>query len=278
MKQRGFATIMLVVWMALVVLVGVEAYFLATRPADSTNFGDNKYGEPDGGPDRVACTMEAMICSDGSAVGRTGPNCEFAKCPTNYDNPDPGPNPDRDPVGRACSGENDNSCGVGYDCMSRCGPPVTREYDPHPGYYCQPEGYVAICPICLAGNTLIDTPDGQVGVENLKVGMSVWTINKNGKRVVGIIEKAGRTRVPNTHKVVHLILSDGRELLVSPGHPTTDYSRTVGELAVGSLYDGANVLSNNLIIYTQGYTYDILPSGETGFYFANGILLASTLR
>lgn len=30
----------------------------------------------------VACTMEAKICPDGSAVGRTGPNCEFAACPT----------------------------------------------------------------------------------------------------------------------------------------------------------------------------------------------------
>lgn len=29
----------------------------------------------------VACTMEAKICPDGSAVGREGPNCEFAKCP-----------------------------------------------------------------------------------------------------------------------------------------------------------------------------------------------------
>ena len=29
----------------------------------------------------VACTMEAKICPDGSAVGRTGPNCEFSPCP-----------------------------------------------------------------------------------------------------------------------------------------------------------------------------------------------------
>ena len=28
-----------------------------------------------------ACTQEARICPDGSAVGRTGPNCEFASCP-----------------------------------------------------------------------------------------------------------------------------------------------------------------------------------------------------
>lgn len=29
----------------------------------------------------VACTMEAKICPDGSSVGRSGPNCEFAPCP-----------------------------------------------------------------------------------------------------------------------------------------------------------------------------------------------------
>jgi len=33
-------------------------------------------------PKPVACTMEAKLCPDGSAVGRTGPNCEFAPCPT----------------------------------------------------------------------------------------------------------------------------------------------------------------------------------------------------
>ena len=37
---------------------------------------------------QIACTMEAKICPDGSAVGRTGPNCEFEACPEascNYD-------------------------------------------------------------------------------------------------------------------------------------------------------------------------------------------------
>ncbi|MFA5188663.1 MAG: hypothetical protein WC460_04860 [Patescibacteria group bacterium] len=28
-----------------------------------------------------ACTQEAKLCPDGSAVGRTGSNCEFAPCP-----------------------------------------------------------------------------------------------------------------------------------------------------------------------------------------------------
>ncbi len=32
-------------------------------------------------PEPIGCTMEAKICPDGSAVGRSGPNCEFAPCP-----------------------------------------------------------------------------------------------------------------------------------------------------------------------------------------------------
>jgi hypothetical protein len=29
----------------------------------------------------VSCTLDAKICSDGSAVGRVAPDCEFAPCP-----------------------------------------------------------------------------------------------------------------------------------------------------------------------------------------------------
>jgi hypothetical protein len=39
---------------------------------------------PEGGtplPTQQACTDEAKICSDGSSVGRTGPNCSFPACP-----------------------------------------------------------------------------------------------------------------------------------------------------------------------------------------------------
>lgn len=34
-----------------------------------------------GTTEAVFCTMEAKICPDGSAVGRSGPKCEFAACP-----------------------------------------------------------------------------------------------------------------------------------------------------------------------------------------------------
>ncbi len=29
----------------------------------------------------AVCTKEAKLCPDGTAVGRIGPNCEFAACP-----------------------------------------------------------------------------------------------------------------------------------------------------------------------------------------------------
>lgn len=43
-----------------------------------------KFSSPAASPsaEPVACTLEAKICPDGTSVGRTGPNCEFAPCPT----------------------------------------------------------------------------------------------------------------------------------------------------------------------------------------------------
>ncbi len=35
----------------------------------------------------VGCTDDAMACPDGSFVGRTSPNCEFAACPDAISNP-----------------------------------------------------------------------------------------------------------------------------------------------------------------------------------------------
>ena len=40
-----------------------------------------KYEKPADKGSQSACTKEAKICPDGSAVGRAGPKCEFTKCP-----------------------------------------------------------------------------------------------------------------------------------------------------------------------------------------------------
>src|SRR3989344_5313438 len=76
----------------------------------------------------------------------------------NKDTPIPTPDPGPDTSGRTCADPSDTSCGTGYECISKCGPPVARDDDPPLGYFCQPKGYVQMCPICLAQDTLISTP------------------------------------------------------------------------------------------------------------------------
>lgn len=132
------------------------------------------------------------------------------------------------------------------------------------------------CPICLAAGTLIDTPRGAVTVERLQIGDPVWTVNAAGERVSGVIVRLENVKVPAVHQIIHIILSDGRELDASPGHPTAD-GRSLGDLKEGDLLDGAYVIQVETIPYDGIATYDLLPSGGTGFYRANGILLGSTL-
>jgi hypothetical protein len=76
--------------------------------------------------------------------------------------------------------------------------------------------------------------------------------------------------------VVRLVLADGRTVLVSPGHQTPD-AGVVGELRPGRSFEGSTVVSARRIPYSGGFTFDLLPSGPTGTYFANGVLLGSTL-
>lgn len=52
---------------------------LAACQANTTSTTSNPPTPP--APPPVACTEEAKLCPDGSAVSRVGPNCEFAPCP-----------------------------------------------------------------------------------------------------------------------------------------------------------------------------------------------------
>jgi hypothetical protein len=133
------------------------------------------------------------------------------------------------------------------------------------------------CPICLAAATLISTPAGSVRVTDIKPGMLVWTSSVDGARVAEPVLEIGSTQVPAGHLMVHLILADGRELLASPGHRTAD-GRRLGSLARGDSLDGSTISRWELLPYAGDRTYDLLPAGPTGRYWANGILLSSTLR
>lgn len=138
------------------------------------------------------------------------------------------------------------------------------------------ERVVLRCPICLTGWTLIDTPIGEVPVKDLQVGMAVWTVTRAGARTPGVIVQTVRRALPAGSSIIDLRLSDGRSLSVSAGHPTFD-GHPLGELNVGELYDGARVISVMPVPLEDDATYDILPSGETGAYWANEVLLGSTL-
>jgi hypothetical protein len=132
------------------------------------------------------------------------------------------------------------------------------------------------CPICLAASTLIATPGGGVRVTDLVPGMTVWTATRDGRRVAVNVLEVGSTQVPSTHLMVSLRLADGRALVASPGHRTAD-GRQLGDLAIGQVVDGSTITHWELVPYGGDRTYDLLPAGPTGTYWADGILLSSTL-
>ncbi len=138
-------------------------------------------------------------------------------------------------------------------------------------------------PICLSADTRIDTPMGPRPVCDLRAGDEVFTTDASGQRVAAPLLQASHVGVPRSHEMVHLTLDDGRELLVSPGHPTCGARRsaaapsTLADLTPGSPYDGSAVRTAERVPYGSDATFDILPAGSSGCYWANGVLLGSTL-
>lgn len=72
MNQKGFAVpvALIIIVIALVGALGYVAFVKKSMPP-------------------AQCTLEAKLCPDGSAVGRVGPNCEFAPCPNILLSPQP---------------------------------------------------------------------------------------------------------------------------------------------------------------------------------------------
>lgn len=132
------------------------------------------------------------------------------------------------------------------------------------------------CPICLAAGTLIDTPDGLVPVEKIHVGMPIWTTDEVGNRIIGSVIDTTKTQAPTSFQLTRITLEDGRSVAASPGHPAAD-GRALAYYRVGDVVDGASIVSIDSVTYLDSATYDILPSGPIGLYWANGILLGSTI-
>jgi hypothetical protein len=70
MNNRPFILAFVVV----VFVAGGLLYLYNSEPVE--------YGDSDSGIGEIICTADAMLCPDGTYVGRSGPNCEFL-CPSN---------------------------------------------------------------------------------------------------------------------------------------------------------------------------------------------------
>ena len=74
-----------------------------------------------------------------------------------------------------------------------------------------------------------------------------------------------------------MVLSDGRELVAAGAHPNAD-GTFLRQLRAGQPYDGATIVSTTWTVSTAAATFDILPAGPAGTYWANGILIGTTLQ
>jgi len=130
---------------------------------------------------------------------------------------------------------------------------------------------------CLPAEARIATPAGDVAVSALVPGDLVYTLDAAGRRVAAPILRTAAPLVAPGHEILEVTLADGRVARGSPGHPTAAGGR-LDALRAGDSLDGSTVIDVRLSTYAGKRTYDLLPAGPTGTYWADGVLLGSTLR
>lgn len=117
--------------------------------------------------------------------------------------------------------------------------------------------------LCLAGDTLVQTPYGNVPIKDIKEGDQVFSYNLETKEVeIDLVVKAGMTS-PN-RKVMKITFDTGQELVCTPNHPLLvrkikrgDVGRIMREYAefvpAEDLKIGDRISSNYIQISTNGY-------------------------
>jgi hypothetical protein len=153
-------------------------------------------------------------------------------------------------------------------------------YREAPGAFVKgPDGFCKSIPCtlkCLPAEAAIATPRGEVPVSRLREGDIVWTVTTAGGRIAAPLRRVVSNPIAGSHEILVITLGDGRVVRGSAGHPTAD-GRTLDDLKRGEAVDGAEVTSVRTLPIT-GATWDILPDGPSGTYWADGVLIGSTLR
>ena len=129
---------------------------------------------------------------------------------------------------------------------------------------------------CLPATARIRTPGGERRIDSLRAGDAVWTASASGTPRIAHIVQVNANPVLAPHQLLVFTLADGRTLQVSAGHPALDGS-ALGALRPGQLLDGAAIVTITEQPYRGAATWDLLPAGPTGAYWADGVLIGSTL-
>jgi hypothetical protein len=128
---------------------------------------------------------------------------------------------------------------------------------------------------CLPPTARIATPSGDLAARDVRIGTIVWTRDASGTRVAAAVVRVSSPLVDREHHVARLRLADGRTLVASPEHPVP--GGRLQDLRIGERYDGSTIIGLALERFAGDHTYDLLPAGDTGIYWADGIPIGSTL-
>ena len=203
------------------------------------------------------CGQCGNICPSNAPVCQNG-QCIFLPCTAELGPPD-----------SVCCGQ--SWCAPGQLCCDIQGPlSGTGCLTPADGTC--PRG----CKQCVCANpdTPIATPDGSRAISELNVGDLVYSVDHD--RVVAVPIIAVKRRRAQSHIVPQIMLENGQVLQISARHPTAD-GRTFGNLRAGDKLGELRIKAVELVTYEQPFTFDILPASDTGFYYAGGALIGSTL-
>ncbi len=205
--------------------------------------------------------------SCGNKCGGAHPYCDGSKCGT----PPPCMGGMGCLGGLFCCGS--QCCNPGQLCCNvQMGGPSGGPSCQNPVNGTCPQG----CPgcVCAAPDTPIATPAGERAIRDLRAGDEVYSVDRGRLAVVRIA--AVQKNPVHRHRVVRVALSDGKVLRISPRHPTAD-GRSFGDLRAGETFGAARIERAELVDYPEAFTYDILPSSDSGSYFAGGVLIGSTM-
>lgn len=82
MSRTQWGVILAIIFSTVAMLLSIYGVYLAANASvDVDALRVVVTGEEEVEEELSACTLDAMMCPDGSYVGRSGPNCEFEECP-----------------------------------------------------------------------------------------------------------------------------------------------------------------------------------------------------